>query len=435
MSELRRPRRSWGPWSPSGPSACCSFRAVSTRSTTRWRRSRPGASRGSIALQGAVGNQTAAGGQVTVQWTNGLQLSLNTSSKFLFQDLPVGSYALEVNIPPAAGTDFALELLRPDVEILPNSGGIADSLNIGTLEVPASGIVGGTVSPPAAGIVVGAFVPGASPNQIGIFEGFQTTTDSKGNYSFQLPAGNHALAASDANDNAVGPAVVISGVEPDWSTSRLAPVALERTDRRQPRWQRVWSLDRQQQRSVGRRNLHGLSTPGQRSSGRRAMLFPMGDTTRRRKMERDRSSPSMCPAATWSRSRLCPCQRPPPIPALPSGPVRAPCGPGDRWLRHLTGASDLAQQRWRSVRTGSAPAPTVARRLRHGRRKRRWHGRRHRRRTGSPPAGSMPARSPGRATAASSSRWGCSRSCHLRWWRQRGGLDRRPNPVRPTLWS
>ena len=79
----------------------------------------------------------------TVQWSNGLQLSLNTSSNFLFQDLPDGTYAIEVTIPPAAGNDFALELLRPDV-ILQNAGGVtANSLNIGT---PTSASLGAQAS-------------------------------------------------------------------------------------------------------------------------------------------------------------------------------------------------------------------------------------------------------------------------------------------------
>jgi hypothetical protein len=206
---MRHPRRSWAPGAVGALGLLLASSCFYTFDNPV-EKEPPGSVEGSIALQGAVGGQTAAGGQVTVQWTNGLQLSLNTSSKFLFQDLPDGTYAIEVNIPPAAGNDFPLELLRPDI-LLPNAGDETDSLNIGTLQVPASGTVGGTVSPPAAGIVVGAFVPAASAGQIGIFEGFQTTTDSQGTYSFQLPAGNHALAASNMNNNAVGPAMVISG--------------------------------------------------------------------------------------------------------------------------------------------------------------------------------------------------------------------------------
>jgi len=208
VNESRRSRRSWGPWA-FGALALLAASCFYTFDNPV-EKEPPGSVAGTIALQGAVGNQTAAGGRVTVQWTNGLELSLNSSSKFLFQDLPDGTYSLEVNIPPLAKNDYPLVLLRPDV-VLPNAGVSTDSLDIGTLEVPASGIVGGTVSPADAGIVVGAFVPAQSANQIGVFEGFSTTTDSSGHYSLQLPAGNHALAASNPLDNAVGQATIVSG--------------------------------------------------------------------------------------------------------------------------------------------------------------------------------------------------------------------------------
>ena len=62
--------------------------------------------------------------------------------------------------------------------------------------------------------------------------------------------------------------------------------------------------------------------------------------------------------------------------------LRAPCGPGDRWLCDLPGTSDLAQQRRARCQWHRA---LCRRRIIddcHGRRKRRWHGRRNRRRTG-----------------------------------------------------
>ncbi len=210
MNESRRFPRSWGPWAPGALALLATSCFYQFDNPVE--KEPPGSVAGSIALQGAVGNQTAAGGMVTVQWTNGLELSLGTSSKFLFQDLPDGIYSLEVTIPPAAGNDFPLELLRPDV-VIPNAGDMIDSLDIGTLQVPASGTVGGTVTSasgvPAAGVVVGAFAPGTDMTTPGIYEGFHTSTDSNGNYSLQVPSGNHVLAASDPSNNASGTATVV----------------------------------------------------------------------------------------------------------------------------------------------------------------------------------------------------------------------------------
>ncbi len=81
----------------------------------------PASLSGTVELQKAVGGQTPAGGVVAVQWTDGLQVTLNSGGNFLFLDLPDGTYALSVAIPPQGANDNPLLALRPGL-VIPNVG-------------------------------------------------------------------------------------------------------------------------------------------------------------------------------------------------------------------------------------------------------------------------------------------------------------------------
>ncbi len=157
---------------------------------------------GQVSLVAPAPGQTPAGGAVSILWS-ALTVSLSGSGRFILLDLPSGAYSLHYSVPPAgdAGNDFALLGERPGLS-LPDVNQQADALDVGTLQLTASGTVGGMVSGALGSAVVSAFVPLADGG-LGSFEGFSAVVQGDGSYSLSLPAGTHTLVAADAAQTAV----------------------------------------------------------------------------------------------------------------------------------------------------------------------------------------------------------------------------------------
>jgi hypothetical protein len=154
---------------------------------------------GKVALTNAVQGQTTVDGGVSVPWSGGLGLQLDVDGGFSFLQLPDGTYALNIYIPPLASNDFPLLNVLNGI-VLPVSQNQVDALNLGVIQVQPSGRVSGTVTNgQGVGIsaVVAAYATPDAGSGVGTFEGFSTTSAPDGSYSILLPAGNHILAASD----------------------------------------------------------------------------------------------------------------------------------------------------------------------------------------------------------------------------------------------
>jgi hypothetical protein len=158
---------------------------------------------GQLALTGALPQQTLAGASVNLQWS-GLSVTVDQNEgpnkgRFLFVDLPAGTFTLRYDVPPIAGNDFPLIGFRHDL-FLPGAEGQSDAVNLGTLTITPSGRVTGTISGADGGtVVVGAFTPVQPDGGGGAFEGFTAVADSAGHYSLLLPAGNHDIACSSTS--------------------------------------------------------------------------------------------------------------------------------------------------------------------------------------------------------------------------------------------
>jgi hypothetical protein len=153
---------------------------------------------GQVSLVTPATGQTTRGGTVSVLWSGGLSVTLDSSGTFAFLALPDGTYNINTFVPRPAANDFdSLSLLEG--LILPGTPGAVDAVNL-SIPVQVSGLVQGTVSSGESGVVVAAFFSLDGGQQT--YEGYSATVDG-GAYSLLLPAGNHFLYASDSKNSAV----------------------------------------------------------------------------------------------------------------------------------------------------------------------------------------------------------------------------------------
>ena len=154
---------------------------------------------GAIVLDGGASGQVV-GTRVDLLWSN-LSIDLGPSGRFVFLDLPDGTYTLRYTVPPATagGAPTVGELL--DIYLPFTGASVPDTIALGAISVDLPGTVEGTLTVdggPAAGAIVGAFVQGGDAGVIE-YEGYATAADSTGHYSLLLPHGNHAIWASTAS--------------------------------------------------------------------------------------------------------------------------------------------------------------------------------------------------------------------------------------------
>lgn len=179
---------------------------------------------GQVSLVAPAPGQTPAGGAVSILWS-ALTISLSGTGRFILLDLPSGAYSLFYTVPTAgdAGNDFPLLGELPGLK-LPDINQQPDALDVGSIRLAASGIIGGTVSGALGSAVVSAFVPLADGG-LGSFEGFSAVVQADGSYALTLPAGTHTLVAADPTQTQV---VAASALPPDQSITTnfaLVPAA------------------------------------------------------------------------------------------------------------------------------------------------------------------------------------------------------------------
>jgi hypothetical protein len=148
---------------------------------------------GQVSLVAPATGQTTKGGTVSVLWSGGLSVTLDSSGTFAFLALPDGTYNISTFVPRPAANDFDSLSLLEGLN-LPGSPGAVDAVNL-SIPVQVSGLVQGTVASGESGVVVAAFFSLDGGPQT--YEGYSTTVDG-GAYSLLLPAGNHFLYASDS---------------------------------------------------------------------------------------------------------------------------------------------------------------------------------------------------------------------------------------------
>jgi hypothetical protein len=157
---------------------------------------------GRLTLVDAGLDQTLEGATVTLQWS-GLHVNVDSSGRFLFLDLPDGTFTLRYEVPPRHPNDLPFIGFRHDL-FLPNSGGQVDAVDLGNLEISVAATVEGNVIGASGPVVVAAFQPSDPDAGPGEFEGFSTTLDPSvtTHYSLVLPAGTHEISASSATASA-----------------------------------------------------------------------------------------------------------------------------------------------------------------------------------------------------------------------------------------
>jgi hypothetical protein len=148
---------------------------------------------GNVTLVMPATGQTTQGGTISVLWSGGLSVSLDSSGTFAFLALPDGTYNLSTLI-PGGGAPYFDTLFLDEGVVLPISSQGVDAVKL-QIPVQASGIVKGNVGSGEANTVVAAFfsIDGGPKT----YEGYATTTDG-GAYSLLLPAGDHFIYASDS---------------------------------------------------------------------------------------------------------------------------------------------------------------------------------------------------------------------------------------------
>jgi hypothetical protein len=157
---------------------------------------------GRLTLVGGAPGQTLDGATVSLQWS-GLHVNVDSSGRFLFLDLPDGTFTLRYEVPPHQANDLPFIGFRHDL-LLPKTGGSVDAIDLGSVAINVAGVIEGNVIGASGQVVVAAFQPSDPDAGPGEFEGFSTTLDTSvsTHYSLVVPAGTHEISASSANASA-----------------------------------------------------------------------------------------------------------------------------------------------------------------------------------------------------------------------------------------